>query len=462
MNADLAVKLHVDRHVFIGSGITLTIEATDGIGAEAVIPSGQDTVAAAFDSIMMALLPGDSLPKDMPLETKAGNEPAPKQSEKPQRIDQDTPLFRCVVPFPVAPSVIEEPKQPEAAKPDIPAAPLLFTPEMAIPPQPVTAERREDQPPPEPRSAPAVIPVAAAAPAPVPAATPAPAVTAPPVATFTASAPLPVTHEETKQEAAPPPVSAQKPPADPKPGAVIPPEADSPRSELAFAARLSEAAAPPKAEIAQAPRPIESRPAPKVQPHDEAAPQLPAPKPQAAASEPNAGVPQQNVIEPFHAAPPAKPDAPQPLAVPDHVADMQTESPKAPVREFTVRITDPQARAADVRVVDRGGELHVAVRSGDPGLADSLRSDLSNLVSRLDRNAVHAEIWRPDVRPSSNGSAADSRGESESGSGFFQGGGQDSGQGRGNNDGRGHPRAPQWLDEFEDMPGRRQSRRETR
>jgi len=47
-------------------------------------------------------------------------------------------------------------------------------------------------------------------------------------------------------------------------------------------------------------------------------------------------------------------------------------------------VTDEAARSADVRLVERAGEVHVAVRATDAGITESLRGNLSELVSRLD------------------------------------------------------------------------------
>ena len=49
----------------------------------------------------------------------------------------------------------------------------------------------------------------------------------------------------------------------------------------------------------------------------------------------------------------------------------------------------------EIRVAERSGEIHVAVRTPDPRLAGSLRDDLPTLTSRLEAAGLHTETWRP-------------------------------------------------------------------
>jgi hypothetical protein len=52
-------------------------------------------------------------------------------------------------------------------------------------------------------------------------------------------------------------------------------------------------------------------------------------------------------------------------------------------------------RKVEVRLTDRGGEVHVAVRTGDAQLAGDLREDLPALAARLEQGGFRAETWRP-------------------------------------------------------------------
>ncbi|MEO5922879.1 MAG: hypothetical protein ABIR70_03535 [Bryobacteraceae bacterium] len=62
-----------------------------------------------------------------------------------------------------------------------------------------------------------------------------------------------------------------------------------------------------------------------------------------------------------------------------------------PAREIAVRISAPDAAPVDLHVKERGGEVHVAVRTADTELQTSLRQDLGTLVERLDHSGFRAE-----------------------------------------------------------------------
>ncbi len=48
-----------------------------------------------------------------------------------------------------------------------------------------------------------------------------------------------------------------------------------------------------------------------------------------------------------------------------------------------------------LRVVERAGEVQIAVRTSDPQLAGALRQHLPDLVSDLSRRGYQAETWQP-------------------------------------------------------------------
>jgi hypothetical protein len=49
----------------------------------------------------------------------------------------------------------------------------------------------------------------------------------------------------------------------------------------------------------------------------------------------------------------------------------------------------------DVRVMERGGDLHVSVRTADNHLAGNLREGLPALSARLEESGFRSEAWRP-------------------------------------------------------------------
>lgn len=100
----------------------------------------------------------------------------------------------------------------------------------------------------------------------------------------------------------------------------------------------------------------------------------------------------------------------------DQAAPLETASkaPAAPLNEVSVRVAGPDQTSASIHLVDRAGELTVAVRSTDTQLADVLRGNVDQLSARLNASGWNAELWRPGtVQPAarSEASAQDSSGE---------------------------------------------------
>ncbi len=114
-----------------------------------------------------------------------------------------------------------------------------------------------------------------------------------------------------------------------------------------------------------------------------------------------------------------------------------------PARDISVRLSGADQTSVEVRLSDRGGELHVAVRSADPQTAESLRAHLPELVERLGSRGFETEIWRPQ-----QASASDRGGpHSQSGS---RDAGRDPQQQRGGRGGQESPEesGPEWMDEL--------------
>ncbi len=84
--------------------------------------------------------------------------------------------------------------------------------------------------------------------------------------------------------------------------------------------------------------------------------------------------------------------------------------PSAP-REIALRVSESGRPPVDVRLQDRGGELRVTVHTRDAELATSMRTELPELVSSLERRGFQAETWRPPAAESPGPAAVrDSRG----------------------------------------------------
>lgn len=107
------------------------------------------------------------------------------------------------------------------------------------------------------------------------------------------------------------------------------------------------------------------------------------------------------------------------------------EAPAAPSgsgHDISVRLPDAAERAIDVRFVERGGEIHVSVRTGDLEAAQALRSGLNDFVGRMDHAGIRTEVWRPGADASSSQSDSQNQGSDprdQRGSGRHSSGAQD-------------------------------------
>ncbi len=79
-------------------------------------------------------------------------------------------------------------------------------------------------------------------------------------------------------------------------------------------------------------------------------------------------------------------------------------APAAPARELSFRLERNQGvdSPVTVRFAERGGEIHVAVRSADEAVAKSLRSDLDGLAKRLEGHGLQTDRWTPPQALASN------------------------------------------------------------
>jgi hypothetical protein len=89
----------------------------------------------------------------------------------------------------------------------------------------------------------------------------------------------------------------------------------------------------------------------------------------------------------------APPRAPEP-AYPAADARLAPESPKPSTAPLDMRLSVGGGdQRVEVRVAERGGELHVAVHTPDQRLAGSLRDDLPSLTARLESAGLRTEAW---------------------------------------------------------------------
>ena len=120
-----------------------------------------------------------------------------------------------------------------------------------------------------------------------------------------------------------------------------------------------------------------------------------------------------------------------------------------PVREISFSVSQGENQNVEVRLADRAGRIHVAVRTTDPSLSSSLRSDLGDLVTQLGRHGISTDVWTPSAPAPAAGEAfrgGDNRQASPQNSGGQGGQGSPSHQ-----QSRQQPdrQAPDWLEELE-------------
>jgi hypothetical protein len=156
----------------------------------------------------------------------------------------------------------------------------------------------------------------------------------------------------------------------------------------------------------------------------------------------DAAMPQTEAVnQPASATAPAPAQPPTPTAHMEHVIEPSAVPPTSN-RDIRVRVPDGNGGSTQVRFVESGGEVRVSVRTGDEGLAQSLRTHLNDLSQRLSDGGMPAEMWKPAANGAS--SQTDQHRPNQDGRGS---GGQGSGAQSGQQDGR--QKRPAWLEEME-------------
>ena len=118
-------------------------------------------------------------------------------------------------------------------------------------------------------------------------------------------------------------------------------------------------------------------------------------------------------------------------------------------RDIALQLEDAGGSRVDVQLMDRGGTVHIVVRTQDDDLAKDLRTNLPELTQKLNQQqGPEAEAWNPGEMQSAAGghdSSGHTNQQQQRGDSQSSAGGQDSG-GR-DGDGRQRPR-PDSEDEF--------------
>jgi hypothetical protein len=120
----------------------------------------------------------------------------------------------------------------------------------------------------------------------------------------------------------------------------------------------------------------------------------------------------------------------------------------------------------ELRIVERTGDVRVAVRTADPQLAGSLREELPQLVSQLGERGYSTETWHPGLAPEAAAGSAVRTGSTSAGSGSDDGTSGNSGrggsasEGRDGNQGRReqNQNQPEWVDALDRSVGNDRTR----
>jgi hypothetical protein len=156
--------------------------------------------------------------------------------------------------------------------------------------------------------------------------------------------------------------------------------------------------------------------------------------------------------------PPAPAGAPPParaaLHEPANAAALEHRATE-PARDISLRLATPNQPPVEVRLMERSGELRVAVKSADAELSQTVRAGLSELVERLGERGFDAEVWRPAAGPQGAAGDAGANGNTRHPGTSDDRRSADQNGARDNRDSR-HPEQqnqrgeqPKWVDEIE-------------
>jgi hypothetical protein len=115
-------------------------------------------------------------------------------------------------------------------------------------------------------------------------------------------------------------------------------------------------------------------------------------KPEMVLPQTHATFPDQNLAA---ATSHASASMPSPAARMDQVQEPPATAPSGN-HDITIRIPDSNTeQGTAVRFVERAGEVHVSVRTGDAEMAQTLRGGLNDLVNRLEDGGMRTQVWQP-------------------------------------------------------------------
>lgn len=191
--------------------------------------------------------------------------------------------------------------------------------------------------------------------------------------------PVRVPGEASSHQAAPGPEADAERPVDPPQGAAVNAAAAADQGDPSLVPATSAKAAPPAREGDRSDQAQAEQPVAKIVPG--------SPLPVAADGDnPSSSAPQAKDVNTVR---PLEPEPVLPAAPP-------------PSHDVALRLSDGQS-SVDIRMAERAGEIRVLVQTPDHGLANSLRSELPDLVGKLRQSGFEAETWRPMPLAQTNG-----------------------------------------------------------
>ena len=140
------------------------------------------------------------------------------------------------------------------------------------------------------------------------------------------------------------------------------------------------------------------------------------------------------------------PQSPSEQPVSTKAAELQAKQEAAtsePVRNVHMQVIGDNNSRVDVRLIDRGGELHVSVKSGDINLAQNLQDHMPELTSRLEQQRFQTEVWVPKLADNSKTEMSGARDFSSSGNNSSNSGN------RSDQQGKRQQYQPDWVDVLE-------------
>ena len=116
-----------------------------------------------------------------------------------------------------------------------------------------------------------------------------------------------------------------------------------------------------------------------------------------------------------------------------------------------MKLVGEDSAKVSVDLSERGGKVQIAVRSADPDLARSLRTDLGDLVGRLESKGFKTEAWVPTISRHTLATAAE-QSDSHNSPGYPRdtGSGTNQRQGRQGQNGSNQRQQARWVAQLEE------------